>query len=120
MEIKINKEIREYNENVYFGLTLRQFVFSILACGISVVLFIFLKPHIGMETLSWVCIMAAAPFAALGFFKYNGMFFEEFIVEFIKSEFLIPKELKLTNLTNYYYELCKNQIEGVNKYEEGK
>ena len=33
MEVKINKEIRDYTESVYFGLSLRQFIFSILACG---------------------------------------------------------------------------------------
>ena len=32
MEVKINKEIRDYTESVYFGLSLRQFIFSILAC----------------------------------------------------------------------------------------
>jgi hypothetical protein len=32
-----------------------------------------LKPYVGTETVSWVCILGAAPFAALGFVKYNGM-----------------------------------------------
>ena len=27
MEVKINREIRDYSEAVYFGLNLRQFVF---------------------------------------------------------------------------------------------
>lgn len=27
MEVKINREIREYTENIYFGLSLRQFFF---------------------------------------------------------------------------------------------
>ncbi len=31
MEIKINKEIRDYKENIFFGLSLRQFICSILA-----------------------------------------------------------------------------------------
>lgn len=35
MEVKINKEIRNYTESVFFGLTLRQFVFSVLAVGIA-------------------------------------------------------------------------------------
>ena len=30
MEVKINKEIRNYTENIYFGLNLRQFIFSLL------------------------------------------------------------------------------------------
>ena len=33
MEVKINKEIRNYTEAIFFGLSLRQFIFSVLACG---------------------------------------------------------------------------------------
>ena len=33
MEIKINKEIRTYKETVYFGLTARQLICSLLAVG---------------------------------------------------------------------------------------
>ena len=33
MEIKINREIRDYKENIFFGLSLRQLIFSLLACG---------------------------------------------------------------------------------------
>ena len=35
MEVKINREIRNYTESMFFGLSLRQFVFSILALGIA-------------------------------------------------------------------------------------
>ena len=38
MEVKINKEIRDYTEAIFFGLSLRQFIFSGLACGIAVYL----------------------------------------------------------------------------------
>ena len=36
MEIKINKEIRSYKETVYFGLTARQLICSLLAVGTAV------------------------------------------------------------------------------------
>ena len=39
MEVKINKEIRDYTEAIFFGLSLRQFIFSGLACGIAVGLY---------------------------------------------------------------------------------
>ncbi len=47
--------------------------FSVLACGVAVGLYFLLRPYVGTETVSWVCILGAAPFAALGFVKYNGM-----------------------------------------------
>ena len=69
-----------------------------------------MKPHLGTETVSWVCILGAAPFAALGFVKYNGMTAEKFLWAFIKSEFLMPKKL-VFHFTNTYYELMKPVIE---------
>lgn len=104
MEVKINREIRDYSEAVYFGLNLRQFIFSILACGIAVGLYFLLKPFFGIETLSWVCIVGAVPFAFLGFFKYHGMTAEKVLIAYLKSEILMPKELKFIS-TNYYDEI---------------
>ena len=100
MEVKINKEIRDYSENIFFGLSFRQFIFSICACGIAVLLYFLLRPYFGIETLSWLCILGAIPFAVLGFVKYNGMTAEKFIWAWIKSEILYPKKLtfKPTNL----------------------
>ncbi len=110
MEVKINREIRNYTESIFFGLSLRQFIFSILACGVAVLLYFLLKDKFGIETLSWVCILGAAPFAAIGFITYNGMSAEQFIYAWIKSEFLIPKHLTFKP-TNFYYELLKDKLE---------
>ena len=119
MEVKINKEIRDYTESVYFGLSLRQFIFSILACGMAVVLYFVFRPYFGIETLSWLCILGAAPFAAIGFIKYNGMNAEEFLLAYIRSEFLTPKELVFSP-NNYYYELLKGRIGDEKKDENNK
>ena len=101
MEIKINREIRDYSEAVYFGLSLRQFIFSVLACGVAVGLYFLLKPFFGIETLSWMCILGALPFAAIGFFKYHGMTAEKAALTYLKSEVLMPKQLKFKSV-NYY------------------
>ena len=110
MEVKINKDIREFSESIFFGLTMRQFIFSLLACAIAIVLYFTLKPFLGIETLSWICILGAAPFAVLGFVKYNGMTAEKFIVAFIKSEFITPKRLTFKS-KNIYAEVFKPTIE---------
>ena len=36
MEVKINREIKDYNETIFFGLSVRQFLFALLACGAAV------------------------------------------------------------------------------------
>lgn len=74
---------------------------------IAVFLYFILKPYFGIETLSWVCILGATPFAVLGFVKYNGMTAEKFIAAWIKSVILTPKKLTFKP-TNLYYEDLKN------------
>lgn len=109
MEVKINREIRNYTEAMFFGLSLRQFIFSVLACGVAVGIYFLLRPYVGTETVSWMCILGAAPFALLGFVKYNGMTAEKFMWAWIKSEVLIPKKLCF-NSTNIYFELMKPYV----------
>ena len=111
MEVKINKEIRNYTESMFFGLSLRQFIFSVLACGVAVGVYFLLKPHFGTETVSWMCILAAAPFAALGFITYHGMTAEQFLWAWLRSELLEPKELRFES-SNLYYEALKDKLEG--------
>ena len=110
MEVKINREIRDYTEAVYFGLSLRQFVFSVLACGVAVGLYFLLRPFFGIETLSWVCILGAAPFAAIGFFKYHGMTAEKVLFTYLRSEILMPKELKFIS-KNIYDEIERSDAD---------
>ena len=110
MEVKINKEIREYTESIFFGLSLRQFIFSIFACVVAVGIYFPLRPYLGLETLSWICILGATPFAILGFVKYNGMTAEKFIVAWVKSQIMLPKKL-LFRPTNIYHEMLKKEGE---------
>jgi len=117
MEVKINKEIRNYTESIFFGLSLRQFIFSILALGVAVAVFFGLRNHLGVETVSWVCVLGAAPFAACGFITYHGMTAEQFAWAWLKSEFIMPKRLTFKP-TNLYYEAVRPLIE--NPKKEGK
>ena len=101
MEVKINKDIRQYSESIFFGLSMRQFIFSILACLVAVGLYFILRPYFGIETLSWMCILGAVPFAVLGFVKYNGMTAEQFLVAWFRSKFLMPSHFVFKS-DNYY------------------
>lgn len=114
MEVKINKEIRNFTESIFFGLSMRQFIFSILACLVAVILYFIFKPFFGIETLSWMCILGAIPFAVLGFVKYNNMTIEKIIVAWIKSEILMPKQLTF-KAENIYAERLKPVYEKLKK-----
>ena len=96
---------------MFFGLSMRQFVFSVLAILVAVGLYFLLKPHFGTETVSWMCILGAAPFAALGFITYHGMTAEQFLRAWLRSELLEPKKLRF-EASNLYYEALKDKLEG--------
>ena len=95
---------------MFFGLSLRQFFFSALACAVAVGVYFELKPVLGLETVSWMVVLAAAPFALLGFVSYHGMTAEQFIWVWIRSELIEPKQLTV-QVNNLYYELLKDSIE---------
>ena len=109
MEVKINREIRQYTESMFFGLSLRQFVFSLLAVGVAIVLYLLIKPYAGMETVSWMCILGAAPFAAMGFITYHGMTAEQFLIAWLRSELIEPREIRFES-NNYYYDAMRDLI----------
>lgn len=93
IEIKIPKEVRDYQEAILFGLSLRQLVFSALAVGVSLLLYFGLRNVTGSGEIGWICIVAAFPFALGGFFRYNGMNLEQFLAAFIRSQLLWPRTL---------------------------
>ena len=105
MEIKINREIRDYHESMFMGLSLRQSIFSVLAIVSAVGLYFWLQPVLGAEITSWVCVLGAAPFAVLGFVSYHGMPAEKFLWVWFRSEVLEPKQLccKPNNLYSLFF-----------------
>ena len=117
MEVKINREIRDYQESIFFGLNLRQLCYSVLAIGVAVAIYFGLQNALGTETTSWMCILGAAPFAALGFIKYNGMTAEQFAAAWIKSEFLIPKRLLFQAKNIFYLALSEAFAKGEKKHD---
>lgn len=92
MEVKINKEIRDYQESMFFGLSLRQCIFSLLAVAAAVGVYFVAHDAVGFD-VGWICILAAAPFAACGFVKYHDLTAEQFVVVWFRSEFLAPERL---------------------------
>lgn len=114
MEIKIPKEVRQHNETIFFGLSTRQFVCAALAVGVAVGAYFLLKTPLGKETASWACIVAAAPVAVTGFFRYNSLTFERFVWAFFKSQFLCAGPRKFQS-ENIYCKALKRK--GENRYD---
>lgn len=123
MEIKINKEIKDYHESMFFGLSARQFICSVLSVGAAVGTYFGLRDVVGKEMVSWMCVLFAVPFAVAGFFKYNGMTFEKFAAAYVRSEFLASgrRVFKSENiLYKMYREVLNNAVKANKKSKEVK
>ena len=119
MEVKINREIRSYTESMFFGLSMRQFFFSLAAVLVAVALYFALKPWFGTETVSWMCILGAAPFAAMGFITYHGMSAEKFLWVWLRYALIEPKRLCFRP-DNLYYEALKDTFAAMEKEGSGR
>ena len=87
MEVKMNKEIRDYQESMFMGLDLRQCVCSVLAILTAIGIYFGMRDITGQEITGWLCVLGAAPFAAWAV---------------IKSELLYPKKLVFQSEDIYY------------------
>ena len=93
LEVSINKEVRNYQESIFFGLSLRQFLFSLMAVLVAVGLYFGLHHFVQSSAYDWLCVVAAFPFALGGFFTYNGMNAEQFMLTWFRSQFRYPRRL---------------------------
>lgn len=122
MEVKINKEIRNYTESIFFGLSLRECFFSVVACVVAIIIYLSTIDLLGLEVTSWLCMLGAFPFAALGFIKYQGMTAEQIVMVAVRSLFLMIRELYDQPINLYYKSLTdymkEKQKEAIGKHDK--
>lgn len=110
IEIKIPKEISEYQESVFFGLSLRQFACSIMAVATAVILYFLLYRTVGTEAAGWASVLGAAPFAVCGFVRYHGMTAEQTLLAILRSEIITPHKLVFKG-DNVYAVVLKGRMD---------
>lgn len=93
IEIRIPKEIKNYREKFFFGLTVRQCICAAIALLLCVPLYIFGGKILPQELISWLVLIVAAPLMLVGFFRYNDMTFEKFAVEWLYYQFAPQKRV---------------------------
>ena len=77
--VKVPKEIKEYEEKLVAGLSLRQMLWGILAIVCSLASYFALTFIVGSELASWVTMLVGMPLFACGFINYQGMPMNKFI-----------------------------------------
>lgn len=80
MQIPVNKNLDEYKDDFYKGLTLKQTVLSILTVivGTGIFLLLYLICGIGQTIALYLAVLAALPVAASGFLKVHGLSLPEY------------------------------------------
>jgi PrgI family protein len=86
IEVRIPKEIREYKTKYFFNLTLRQSLSTLIALLVCVPLYFFGKTYINEDLLSWLIILIAMPLCLIGFFSFNQMTFEKFVLVWFRMQ----------------------------------
>ena len=118
IEIRIPKEIKNYREKLFFGLTLRQCICTAISMLICVPLYIWGNRFLPQEAISWVVLLIAAPLMFTGFFRYNDMAFEQFALELIR--FYIYPQKRVYSFEPTFMEIRKMYIDTKLKDEKEK
>lgn len=93
IEVKVPKEIREYKEKFWAGLTVRQLISCAIALIIIVPLYFFDNKVMNEELVGWFCMFLGVFIGAFGFYNHNGMNFENFVVAILKAFFTPNKSI---------------------------
>lgn len=118
IEVKIPKEIRSYQETLFFGLNLRQTLCAVVALAVNVPLYLFLYPRIGSDLAGWIIIFTAVPFILVGFIRMNGMPFERAAV--CAARLLFQSQKYSYRTENYFEYLMEDANEAKTKAKERK
>ena len=94
MQSEYPKKSESIKKKIMFGLNARQLIATLLALFVCVPLYYWGRNYLSDDILSWIIILIAVPLVAIGFFKFNGMPMEKFVVAFMKFELLFPLKRK--------------------------
>ncbi|MBQ9227597.1 MAG: PrgI family protein [Eubacterium sp.] len=117
-EVKINKDILKYNEQVVMGLSLKQTVSGAAAMIAAALVFFLTHKSLGNDISVILCAVAAAPIAAIGFVTFNGMTFVELCVA-VFQHYMLPNRL-FFHSKSFYKELIKLNAYITSKEEKKK
>jgi len=120
ISVPIPKEIREYEEKIMFGLSIRKLICFSTAVVFSVGTYFLCTKLFGltMDMTSYIIIIEAMPLMALGFIKKNGMPFEKYIALYVRHKIGMNKLSYKTDLIiNMFSDTIDNTTtEGGSKY----
>ncbi|MDR1101632.1 MAG: PrgI family protein [Clostridiales bacterium] len=109
IEIRIPKEINDYKEKLFLGLTLRQTLSIVLLVIINVPAYFGMNETFGSDVTTWFILLNAVPIVVVGFVRPNGMEFEKFAVAFLQTSVLFQQNRPY--ITENLYEEIANIVQ---------
>ena len=106
IEIKIPKEINQYEAKAAGPFTLRQLLCLFICLPIGVGIFILTKPYVGVDVAGFLVFPPAIVGYLFGWYKPYGMKFEKYMQTVFVNSFLAPSK-RLYKTENYYSSLLK-------------
>ena len=99
-EVKINKDILKYNEQVFMGLNLKQTISGAVAMIVAALVYFVTHNIFGRQLAIIFCAVAASPVAAIGFLSFNGLTFMQ-LLKAVVQHYSMPDKL-LFRAKNFY------------------
>ncbi len=100
LETRIPKEICDYREKIVFGLSARQL--GALGAAIGVVgvtaFLLYYLLGIDLKIVEYILIAEAMPIIAVGFIRYKGLSFEDYVLVRLNHRFGVKRLLNKTEL----------------------
>ena len=100
LKVKVHKDIKEYKEKVFIGMSLKQLTIFLITGVLNVlgtILFVNIL-KLSIDATSLIMIILSIPLLCLGWFKKDGMTFDVYIQFFIK--YLTSPGLKMFTVIN--------------------
>ncbi len=79
IEVRIPKEITEYQEKILFGLSIRQLISFTIALTTGVTTYLLAATLWGEDVAGYIVIIEVMPIFAIGFIRINGFNFEKYL-----------------------------------------
>ncbi len=105
MEIKTNKDVTEYEENVFIGMTIRQTLLGFAGVAVIAGAYFMTYNHMNSNLASWVAISFGLPCFLFGFAKPHKMKLEKFLAVWFRCNFLEHRRLTFKS-ENKFYQVC--------------
>lgn len=110
IDVRIPKEITEYQEKILFGMSIRQLICAFVAVVVGGGTYMLLQEPIGPDNASTVLMFEVLPIFAFGFIKPKGFKTEQYLKILIKHRFTPQKRIYKNELVIDRLEELENGI----------